>query len=163
MEKQIGDKIGNGDPSFPLLRLTWNNEQTPRDENRSLVDPFEDYVWDGFRMGMGNEVEEGGMVTTLWPGLDCIVNSHMPLQNLGHTFPQHNSHGDYLPYMPHRGRDPAAGAITTYRSAQTLVKKHVPPGGELFKVNQNRPVTRGIPSSPVFQSLKRYTVFQIQR
>lgn len=123
--------MGNGDVVFPLLDIPAYNAFAP-----IQVDPFENYVWDGTTMGMGKEVaEETGTVTTLWPGLDCAINCLIPLENVYRAFPQHNSHGDPLPYMPHRARDPGAGAITTYRSGRTVVKRDVPAGGELFKVN----------------------------
>ena len=83
-------------------------------------------------MGMGRE-STNAEVTTLWPGLDCAINSLIPLENVHRAFPLHSSHGDDLPYLPHRSVDPGAGAMTTYRAAQTIVKKAIPSGGELFK------------------------------
>lgn len=137
--KENGDTIGNGDVVFPLLELPWYNgvEQLGLEYYEDYYDPFEDYVWDGITMGMGMESDAGfDAVTALWPGLDCAINCLIPLENVHRSFPQHNSHGDDLPYMPHRARDPGAGAVTTYRSAiQTVVKRDVPAGGELFKVS----------------------------
>jgi hypothetical protein len=92
----------------------------------------QDYVWSGITMGMGLE-STSAEVTALWPGLDSAINSLIPLENVHRAFPLHSSHGDDLPYLPHRSLDPGAGAITTYRAAQTIVKKAIPPGGELFK------------------------------
>ena len=97
--------------------------------------PFDDYVWDGVTMGMGKEIEDGGDLTALWPGIDCVINCLIPLENVARAFPKHTSHGDQLPYMPHRARDPGSGAITTYRSGETYVTRPVPVGGELFKVS----------------------------
>jgi hypothetical protein len=134
IEKKPGDSLGNGDVAFPILELDFYNQQNAEKEDDFSDDPFEDYVWDGITMGMGMEIEEGESVNTLWPGLDCVINSLIPLENVQRAFPRHNSHGDPLPYMPHRARHPAAGSMTTYRSAITLVKREIPAGGELFKV-----------------------------
>ena len=89
-----------------------------------------DYVWDGTTMGMGHEAE--GEVTALWPGLDCAINCNIPLENVKRAFPVHPAHG--LPLsIPHRSKDPGAGAVTLYRSGSTKVTRDIPAGGELFK------------------------------
>lgn len=116
--------------AFPALEIYFYNRH-----RGNVDDPFEDYQWDGATMGMGMEVEEGAKVETIWPGLDCVINSLIPLENVNRAFPRHNSHGDFLPYMPHRAKHPGAGSITPYRSATTLVKRDIPAGGELFKVS----------------------------
>ena len=121
--------------AFPLLDLAFYNEQMGHGVYAQHFDPFIDYIWDGNTMGMGMEVEESRTVTTLWPGLDCVINSLIPLINVHRAFPRHNSHGDPLPYMPHRAKHPAAGSITTYRSATTKAKRDIPAGGELFKAS----------------------------
>jgi hypothetical protein len=89
-------------------------------------------VWDGKGMGMGLESLEWE-VTAVWPGIYCVVNSLIPLENVNIAIPLHSSHGDDLPYMPHSSIDPGAGAITPYRAAPTIVKREIPAGGELFK------------------------------
>jgi hypothetical protein len=128
VEKRVGDMLGNGDVCFPLLELDWHNGAIL--EDKEYFNPFEDYVWDGVTMGMGNECEE--QVTALWPGLDCAVNCNIPLENVERAFPMHPSHGSSL-NQPHRSKDPGAGALTTYRAGTTTVKRDIPAGGELFK------------------------------
>ena len=105
-----------------------------RKSGLSFDNDFADYVWDGTTMGMGREID-GPDNKALWPGLDCSINCLLPLENVEVAFPQHLSHGDHLPYMPHRKKDPGAGAITTYRDGKTHVSRDIPSGGELFKVS----------------------------
>ena len=128
VEKKVGDNVGNGDVCFPLIELDWHNGYVF--DSNPYFNPFEDYVWDGKTMGMGKECDE--VVTALWPGLDCAINCNIPLENVKRSFPKHPSHGTPL-NLPHRSKDPGAGAITPYRSAKTTVTRHVPAGGELFK------------------------------
>jgi hypothetical protein len=129
-ERKVGDTLGSGDICFPMLELDWHNGAILN--STEYFNPFEDYVWDGMTMGQGNECE--GDVTALWPGLDCAINCNIPLENVKRAFPKHNSRaGNLLPYMPHRAKDPGAGAISTYRSGITSVTRDVPVGGELFK------------------------------
>ena len=131
VEKKVGDYVGNGDVAFPLLELDWHNGLATN-YVEEYYNPFEDYVWDGITMGMGNECEE--TVTALWPGLDCAINCNIPLENVKRAFPKHSSHGDSVAdFLPHRSKDPGAGAVTTYRSGMTMVTRDIPPGGELFK------------------------------
>ena len=141
--KKVGEFVGNGDPAFPLLELDWHNgyAMDPDSPETQYFDPFTNYVWDGATMGMGLEIQTGGEVTALWPGLDCAINCQIPLENTKRAFPRHNSHQEEpnsLDYMPHRSKDPAAGAVTTYRSGFTVVTREIPAGGELFKVSDSR-------------------------
>lgn len=132
VEKKVGDKVGNGDVAFPLMELSWHTSVQQFEINFS--DPFADYQWDGISMGMGHEVLSDD-IHTVWPGIDCAINSLIPLENVMQAFPKHLSHGHYIPYMPHRAIDPGAGAISTYRASETVVKRDIPPGGELFKAS----------------------------
>jgi hypothetical protein len=129
IEKRAGDNVGNGDVCFPLMELDWHNGFIV--ERKEYFSPFDDYVWEGFIMGMGNECE--GEVTAVWPGLDCAINCNIPLENVQRAFPTHVSHtlGDFN--FPHRAQHPAAGSMTTYRSGETTVTLGIPAGGELFK------------------------------
>lgn len=138
VQKLVGDEVGNGDLAFPLLELDWhhNYAMDPGNPDFDFFDPFSNYVWDGATMGMGMETGEQGEMTALWPGMDCAINCMIPLENVKRAFPRHNSHQDteLNDYMPHRSKDPAAGAVTTYRSGNTIVTREIPAGGELFKV-----------------------------
>jgi hypothetical protein len=60
-------------------------------------------------------------------GLDCAINCNIPLVNVG------MSEAVYDEAKLHRSTDPAAGSITPYNNGTTVVKRYVPPGGEIFK------------------------------
>jgi hypothetical protein len=135
VEKKPNDTIGDGDLAFLTLDFdsAWDLLLTVRRERtKRSRDVFKDYVWSGPHVGMALE-------SVRWPhkvigfGFYSAANSVNPLENVRLPFPLlHSSHGNDLTYMPHRSTDPGAGAVTTYRSGTSLVKRAIPEGGEVF-------------------------------
>lgn len=117
-----GELIGTGEVAIPLLDLDWHNG----DEDYFFV--LSDYVWDGRKMAMGLEVDSDD-IDAYWPGLDCIVNSHLALINVAKSVPIYDEAG------LHRGQHPGAGAISPYHgiAKNAQVTRNIPAGGELFK------------------------------
>lgn len=66
-EKQPGDSVGRGDVCLPVMDANWHNDQKP------VFNPFSDYYWAGYVMGMGREVESTD-IEAYCPGLDCAIN-----------------------------------------------------------------------------------------
>jgi hypothetical protein len=120
--KDVGDPIGNGDPSIPIIDIYRNNKH-----DKDFFYPLVDYVWDGRAMGMDREVSMSSIIDAYWPGLDCLVNSHLPLVNVAKSTPNYNEMG------VHRFRHPGAGAFTPYSDGISVVSAPIPPGGEIFK------------------------------
>ena len=77
-------------------------------------------------MGMHAETDTGD-IEAYCPGLDCAVNCHQGLLNVGKSYPQYNE-GNL-----HRSVDPGAGAFSAYHNGTTTVIRNIPSGGELFK------------------------------
>ena len=166
VEKQVGDTIGNGDVCFPLIEMDWHNDAYQIVDDDDSIEgyymedfdivyqtPFDDFAWDGDSMGMGNEAD--GEISAIWPGLDCAINSLIPLENVKKSFPTHLAHDDYdelQDYMPDRYSSPNAGSITPYRSSKipTVVSRKIPAGGELFKFyGDSWFQSRGFPGLPL--------------
>jgi hypothetical protein len=77
-------------------------------------------------MGMFTETDTGD-IEAYCPGLDCAVNCHLGLLNVGKSFPIYDEAN------LHRSRDPGAGSFTPYHNGTTSVIRDIPAGGELFK------------------------------
>jgi hypothetical protein len=100
------------------------------DEN-FFPNPFRDYFWAGPSMGMLTETYTGD-IEAYCPGLDCAVNCHQGLLNVGKSYPEYDE-GNL-----HRSVDPGAGAFSPYQIKpqslwNTKVIRDIPTGGELFK------------------------------
>mmetsp|Transcript_37958 Transcript_37958/g.92400 ORF Transcript_37958/g.92400 Transcript_37958/m.92400 type:complete len:765 (-) Transcript_37958:102-2396(-) len=144
------DKDGNSvlmDPLNPHRRLS-DREKDSSNNNNNNADPnadpnntnndqyaddapeffnqFGDYVWDGKDMGMQYE-SIWDDVTALWPGLDALVNCHSGLSNVEKATPIYSEDG------MHRSTHPGAGAVSPYHAGPSIVTRHIPQGGELFK------------------------------
>ena len=92
---------------------------------KSAIPLFNDYTWEGFVMGMGFEiVDDDNDIFAYWPGLDCAVNCHIALPNVGRAFPKQTLSND---------DGPSRGAMTPFRAGTTWLLADVPAGGELFK------------------------------
>ncbi len=77
VSKHKGDTIGNGDKAIPLIDIYINNDYFLDGRNN----PTEDYIWDGKDLGMGLETFGVDGVSTFWPGIDAMVNSHLALMS----------------------------------------------------------------------------------
>ena len=136
------DKDGNSvlmDPLNPHRRLSdrekddknnadptnTNNDQYA-DDAPEFFNQFGDYVWDGKDMGMHYE-SIWDDVTAFWPGLDALVNCHSGLSNVEKATPIYSEGG------MHRSTHPGAGAVSPYHAGPSIVTRHIPQGGELFK------------------------------
>ena len=141
VELNVGDKVGHGDVCFPIVELKIHHPET--------FNPFDDYIWAGEVMGMIMEAGPSSDVEALCPGLDCAINSLLPLINVGKALPEHDNYAGL-----HRSKYPGAGAITPYHNGTTLVQRRIPPGGELFKSYGDewfttRPTKFDIPTLPL--------------
>ena len=124
--KAVGDSIGNGDPAIPIIDIYRNNKHTSA-ADVDFFYPLVDYVWDGGSMGMAEEVSSSTKIDAYWPGLDCAINSHLPLVNVAKSIPSYQERG------VHRSRDPGAGAFTPYHDGRSVALSQIPAGAELFK------------------------------
>jgi hypothetical protein len=83
---------------------------------------FDDYFWNS-RLTMG--AFEGTSVHSILPGVGMLANSHPGLVNAVIRGPGRTAD-------LHRGRDPGAGASTTYHNSRFEVKQDIEPGSEIF-------------------------------
>jgi hypothetical protein len=116
-----GELVGSGDVAIPLLEVPRHQGLTS-----DYFDPFEDYVWHGGYLGMGNEVETDDILV-FWPGINAAVNFYPSLINIHLTIPEFDEAG------VHRSRHPGAGAFSPYHNGTSHVSRRIPAGGEVFK------------------------------
>jgi hypothetical protein len=136
LEKEQGDSVGAGDVCLPVMEMNWhqsksgnngiNGRNNDNNHDHDYFNPFSDYYWAGAVMGMQREVESDD-IEAYCPGLDCAINCHLALINVQKSIPLYDTAG------MHRHRDPGAGAFTPYHNGTTIVSRHIPAGGELFK------------------------------
>ena len=117
--RNVGDTVGDGDVCVPIIDVNWFHGE-------DMFNPYSDYVWAGEEQGMLMESNSFD-IEAMCPGLDCAINCHAALVNVGHSAPKHDTGGLY------RSKHPGAGAITPYHNGTTVVTRKIPPGGELFK------------------------------
>ena len=121
-ERNVGDKVGDGDICIPVIDLYWHN-----DKNEIFsFNPFYDYFWNGHAMGMSSEVDTGD-IEALCPGLDCAINCNLALLNVERSI------AAYDDAQLNRNVDPGVGAFSPYGNGTTYVSRFIPKGGELFK------------------------------
>jgi hypothetical protein len=131
-DNQIND-IGT-DGCIPVVDLYWHTasytvDATTKQRKKSrLFNPFADYFWTGYVMGMDSETQRED-IEAYCPGLDCAVNCHLALINIKKAVPQyhqhesvHNDHGLY-----------GAGAYSPYWNSTTVASRDILAGSELFK------------------------------
>ena len=121
VERNPGEKVGEGDVCIPIIELDGHNPKTKEEFN-----PFNDYVWAGEVMGMKMEALSLD-IEALCPGLDCAINCNLALLNVAKADPNYDDAG------LHRFTHPGAGANTPYHNGTAKVIRQIPPGGELFK------------------------------
>jgi hypothetical protein len=119
--KEPNDPLGSGDVCIPNIDIKYHGH---------FFDPFKDYIWSGYLMGMLRE-SHANNVEAYCPGLDCAINCNLALINTQKSLPSYDNSG------LHRARDPGAGAFTPYHNGTTLASRHIPIGGELFKFYGN--------------------------
>ncbi|GKZ00390.1 hypothetical protein MPSEU_000992000 [Mayamaea pseudoterrestris] len=119
-EYNVGQDVGRGDVCIPFVDMYWHND------DNFFPNPFYNYFWNGGSMGMHFETDTGD-IEAYCPGLDCAINCHQGLLNVGKSFP------DYDEGKLHRSLDPGAGTFTPYHNGTTKVIRDIPAGGELFK------------------------------
>lgn len=78
-------------------------------------------------MGMVLESFDENGVSTFWPGIDTMVNSHPVLINAEKANPVYDEGGICS------SQHPVAGSISPYNAGETLVIQDIPVGDELFK------------------------------
>jgi SET domain len=118
--KVAGDVVGNGDICIPVIDMYWHNGE------KKFFNPFYDYFWNGYTMGMAMETDTGD-IEALCPGLDCAINCNLALLNVEKSTPIYND-ADL-----HRSVDPGVGSFSPYGNGTTYVSRPIPAGGELFK------------------------------
>jgi hypothetical protein len=111
VEKRPGDKVGHGDVCIPVIDLYWHNYNLE-------PNPLKDYFWAGKAMGM-HTVTATEDKEAYCPGLDCAINCHLGLINVGKSTPQYDAD--------------AGDSSTPYHNGTTEVTRYIPAGGELFK------------------------------
>jgi hypothetical protein len=115
-----GDAVGPGDIAIPIVDVSWHLD------TRDYFSPFADYQWEGGVMGMAQDTDDAD-IEAFCPGLDCAINCHLALINVGKSVPLWDEAG------LHRYTSPGTGAISPYHNGTTRVLEFVPKGGELFK------------------------------
>ena len=138
---KVGDTLAlTGDVCIPLLDIEFHNymryyidslnapEHKLTTEKFQFIDPFGDYVWDGYSMGMNSVVDSNQEILTAFcPGLDAIPNYHPPLVNVDQALPRSQQ-------TFHRYEYPgAAGSYSPFLNSTQYVLNDIPAGGELFK------------------------------
>jgi hypothetical protein len=122
-----GDFVGNGD--VPILLVDVSRHQGFPDNHHyydsDFFDPFQNYVWDGGYMGIGNQEYVDNSV--FWPGINAGVNCFPSLINIGLSMFESEEAGI------HRSRHPGAGAFSPYHNGTSPATRRIPAGGELFK------------------------------
>jgi hypothetical protein len=83
---------------------------------------FDDYFWNS-RLTMGSF--EALSDISILPGVGMLANSFPGLNNAGIRVPERTAD-------LHRGRDPGAGAATTYRNSCFQANQDIEPGAEIF-------------------------------
>lgn len=111
VDKEPGDTVGHGDVCIPVAELYWHNYNLE-------PNPLKDYFWAGKAMGMHTESATADS-EAYCPGLDCAINCHLGLINVGKSTPQYDAG--------------AGDSSTPYHNGTTEVTRHIPTGGELFK------------------------------
>jgi len=131
-----GDAVGPGDIAIPIVDVSWHLD------TQDYFSPFADYQWEGGVMGMAQDTDDAD-IEAFCPGLDCAINCHLALINVGKSVPLWDEAG------LHRYTSPGTGAISPYHNGTTRVLEFVPKGGELFKFYgdwwfESRPRTFGL-------------------
>jgi SET domain len=114
--------IGYGDVILPIIDLAWHMGVS------EYFNPFSEYVWDSWTLGMTLEGVDYLAVDGLSPGADCAINCHLALVNTDRgDFQYHDQVGG------HRATSPSAGSMTPYHNGTTYAKVDIGAGNELFK------------------------------
>jgi hypothetical protein len=119
--KEPMDRVGFGDICIPNIDIKYHGH---------IFDPFKDYYWSAFSMGMTRESHANNM-DAYCPGLDSAANCNLALINTQKSAPIYDNAG------LHRFQDPGVGAFTPYHNGTTYASRHIPAGGELFKFYGN--------------------------
>jgi len=107
-----------GDVVYPILKL----------ETKQHRNPFVDYLWDAFTVGMTMETSSPEDICGLSPGFGAALNSNMALDNIRQGELEYDDQ-----VGGHRSLSPSAGSMTPYYSSKSIVSHDIPAGGELFK------------------------------
>jgi SET domain len=122
-EKHRGDPIQSyGDVCIPLIDVL---RHSPEER------PFAEYYWGGVSLGLREESAYHNGVDVLCPGVDCVVNCHLALDNVEKAVPQYDDGSLTMGY--HRTTHAGVGAFTPYYNGISHAKRYIPAGGELFK------------------------------
>jgi hypothetical protein len=111
--KKPMDPLGSGDICIPNIDIKYHG---------NVFDPFKDYMWSGFVMGMTRE-SHANEIDAYCMGLDSAVNCNLALINTHRSIPTYDNSG------LHRARDPGVGAFTPYHNGTTYASRHIPAGG----------------------------------
>jgi hypothetical protein len=133
LERNEINDIGT-DGCIPVVDLYWHtasytvDAMTKKRKKTALFNPFADYFWTGYVMGMDSETQRED-IEAYCPGLDCAVNCHLALINIKKAVPQYHQHesihNDHNLY--------GAGAYSPYWNSTTVASRDILAGSELFK------------------------------
>jgi hypothetical protein len=115
--KEPMDPLGSGDVCIPNIDIKYHG---------NVFDPFADYYWSAFSLGMTRESHANDM-DAFCSGIDSSANSNLALINTQKKAPLYDNAG------LHRFKDPGVGAFTPYQNVTSYASRHIPAGGELFK------------------------------
>jgi hypothetical protein len=115
--KKPMDPLGSGDVCIPNIDIKYHGH---------VFDPFADYYWSAFSLGMTRESHANDM-DAYCPGIDSSANSNLALINTQKSAPLYDNAG------LHRFNDSGVGAFTPYQNVTSYASRHIPAGGELFK------------------------------
>jgi hypothetical protein len=126
VEHQVGSPLGYGDVCIPIIDLHthWKAD--------GKYNPFAEYEWAEWSLGMDFESALGD-TTAICPGINCMVNGHLGLLNLGQAMPTIDDATARERRTDLRRTDPGTGSYTRYHNGTNSAKMHIPAGSEIFE------------------------------